>query len=331
MGNRKEILNKLRMEFGRLRQSYGVGYALNNLLWWANFYFPTPWRFRLSKGALMRKTRFLSGLIERDYADIIGKYLKSPGKIQSSGKRNIWVFWGQGEEKMPELVRACYRQLKHNHENVVLVTNENVLQYLDLAPELLKRARDGRLSWAHLSDIIRTKLLYRHGGLWLDATVWATDGIPFDKLAEMPFFSANGKVVNTPRSVCFWTSLGHNWSTWCMWGEAPGYPLYGFVSETMERMALSDKAWPDYVFQDFLIYYALHYSPSISNDMEQSGTLPCRHRNSLARLMNTPFDSGIYQSMCETDFVFKLSYRTPWRTSTPDGRHTFYGTLIAEE
>jgi len=283
----------------------------------------------LSYWALTKKTSWLTKFIEEKCPDIIKKYSYRQEVTESpNNDTKIWVYWGQGMAEMPTLVKACYKQLISHYDNVILVTNENISNYINLNAELIRRVETGGLSWAHLSDIIRNKLLYRYGGLWLDSTVWTTDSIPFDKLKKMSFFSANGKIIPNRRSIYFWTSADYNWSTWCMWANKPGFPLFGFVSDAMECIALSDKTWPDYVFQDFLIYYAISHNPEIKQWMEAIKAIPCLHRNTLATLMDKEFDKTLYNELCKTDFVFKLSYRSSWHPLTPNGNTSFYGLLI---
>lgn len=315
-------------EFSSIQACFGCKLALYNLLWWINFYIPTPFRYKLSRWALLRKTSILAQFIKLNYNDIITKYNTLQSGTTTLSPDRIWIFWGQGKDSMPALVKSCYKQLRKNNPNVVLLTNENIHEYISLSHVIIRKVTSGQLSWAHFSDIIRTKLLYTHGGLWLDATVWTPKQIPFDKLTDFDFFSANGHININTKSICFWTGLGYNWSTWCLWAGKKNLPLYGFVSEVMERVAEECNAWPDYVFQDFLFYYAVENLSGVKKLMIRNSTRPCKNRNTLATLMDKPFDKARYDKLIETDFVFKLSFRTAWPKTTADGRMTFYGKLI---
>lgn len=328
MSQYKNILFKIAHEFLKIHKYFGYKLALYNLLWWINFYIHTPFRHKLSKWALTHKTQILTKFIESNYNNIIFKYSTSQLENTSLSSNRIWVFWGQGEESMPVLINSCYKQLKKNNPDVILLTNDNICDYISLSPVIIKKVTSGRLSWAHFSDIIRTKILYIHGGLWLDATVWTPKQIPFDKLANFDFFSANGHIDINQFSICFWTSLGYNWSTWCLWAGKKNISLYGLVSEIMERVAIDYSAWPDYVFQDFLFYYAVKNLSGVKDLLIQNNELRCLNRNTLANLMDKPFDKARYDKLIETDFVFKLSFRTAWPKKTPDGKLTYYGKLI---
>jgi hypothetical protein len=58
--------------------------------------------------------------------------------------------------------------------------------------------------------------------------------------------------------------------------------------------------------------------------------IECRNRNEFANMMNKPYNADIYRELISTDFVFKLSYRTPWIKETGDGKQTFYGRILSD-
>lgn len=264
----------------------------------------------------------------KNYKNVIEKYDSYNIETKTIDKVKIWVFWGQGEENMPPLVRACYRQLKHHNDNVTLVTIENIKKHIDLPTIIYEKAHKGEISWAHFSDIVRNTLLAKHGGLWLDATVWVSGKIPFEKLSQIDVFSANSEMQFFSRSTRFWTSFEYNWSTWCMWSKSANNRLFAFVSEMLISIAERERQWPDYVIQDYLIYYAYKNLPEIANMLEKSKAIPCYKRNELANIMNNEFNEDKYRELTKDDFVFKLSFRTNWKRKTKDGKQTFYGKIL---
>lgn len=315
-------------EFFSLWKNYSFTYACYNILWWICFYFRPPYCNKISTFAINKKTKWLDKYFTKKYNHIIEKYhnVAISGDVITEPK--IWVFWGQGEDKMPPLVEACYRQLTHYNENINLVTIENVNKYIELPGIIFEKANAGKISWAHFSDIVRNTLLARYGGLWLDATVWVRGEIPFDKLSQLDIFSANGEISNALRSVRFWTSFEHNWSTWCMWSKHANNQLFSFVSEMLIAIGEREKQWPDYVIQDYLIYYAYKNIPGVIEMLEQSKTIPCNNRNELAKVMNNEFNEDKYKELTKDDFVFKLSFRTKWKRCIDNGNETFYGRCL---
>lgn len=326
--NTIKILKTRTKEFFLLWKNYSFLYAWYSILWWFCFYTRPPFCNRLSTYAIKKKTAWLDKYFKKNYSHILNKYndYEICGSVITDPK--IWMFWGQGENNMPPLVKACYRQLTHNNKNVVLITNDNVRSYIELPEVVFDKVNAGKISWAHFSDIVRNTLLEKHGGLWVDATVWVRGEIPFDKLYKTEIFSANGDAASTSRSIKFWTSFDYNWSTWCMWSRSTNNRLFAFVSEMLISIAEREKQWPDYVIQDYLIYYAYRHLSGIANMLEQRKTIPCNKRNELANIMNNEFKEDKYKELTKEDIVFKLSYRTKWKEYTDNGENTFYGRIL---
>ena len=333
MGNIRNILKTRIKEFFLLWKHYSATYSLYNILWWFCFYTRPPYYYKLSTYAIKKKTAWLDKYIESRYKNIIDKYKENDSYCNNETKNkepNIWVFWGQGEEAMPQLVRACYKQLITYNSNVQLITNDNLHNYIHLPEIIKKKVLSGKISWANYSDIIRNSLLCKYGGLWIDATVWVRGAIPFDKLNNVEFFSANGIIPTSTRSIRFWTSFKHNWSTWCLWSKNSGNPLYSFVSEMLIAFAKDEEVWPDYVIQDYLIYYASKHFPVVDtmmNEMKHSD-IPCDKRNALATIMNEEYNEKKYLELTKNNYFFKLSFRTKCHERTTEGKPTFYGRLI---
>lgn len=330
MGNLSATLKKRLADFRGKARHYGLGLALWDLLWWVCFYTHLPFAWKLSTLAIKRKTAWLDRYVERKYSDIIGAYTSAHAEPKEAGERRIWVFWGQGEDSMPELIRACYEQLVAlNGDAVTLVTNQNVHEFLDIPAVIYEKVERGAITWAHFSDIIRTSLLARYGGLWLDATVWTTRQFPFEEFGEMPFYSANGKVAVSSRAVRFWTSFQWNWSGWCLYASNKNEVLFSFVSEMLINLAQREKYLLDYVLVDYCIYYACRKLPGVGDAMSECNKTDFRYRNRLAELMNRPYNEQEYEQLTATDYVFKLSFRAGWQPATADGATTYYGKLIA--
>lgn len=324
MNKALRLIKKLCIEFLALGRAYSWKYAFYNLVWWLCFYVRTRYTWSISQWALKKKTAWLDSYFEND----INAISEAPydHNLLTAADFKIWVFWGQGEAAMPPLVKACYRQLTRFNDNVLLITYDNVGTYLDLPDIVYQKVHNSKLSWAHFSDIVRTSLLAKYGGLWLDATVWVSGKLPIDKIIEMPFWSANYKSEHTPLDVCFWTSGEWNWSTWCMSANHTHSQLFCFVSFMMQKVACNKPVWPDYVFQDYLIHYACRHDASIRIDMENM-KIHNPNRNKLSSLMNEEFDSKIYKTLIQSDFVHKLSFKSKYMVRHHTN-YTFGGTIL---
>lgn len=314
-------------EFFTLGFHYSFSYSFWGLVWWFCFYLRPSFAWELSKLALLQKTKWLDKYIDSHYADIINSFNVSPPQTILADNYYIWVFWGQGKEAMPDIVKAYYRQLTYFNKNVILITNDNVKNYISLPAAIYEKVNQGKITWTHFSDIVRTTLLAHYGGLWLDATVWVSGSIPFEKFKSLEIYSANSIEQPKPNSICYWGTFDGNWSTWCLGTIYTNHLLFAFVSKMIQAIAIKEKYWLDYVLQDYLIYRAYRLFPSVKSAIDTIN-IHNPNRYLLVELMDKPFDEATYYKMIENDFVFKMRYRTPWKKSTTQGELTLYGRIL---
>lgn len=102
----------------------------------------------------------------------------------------VWTLWWQGENNAPAIVKACIHSMKVNipYAKVIVLDQNNVSKYIDIPEYILNDFRKGIITITHLSDIIRMRLLYSHGGLWLDSTVYVNKKVP-EEIFDLNFFT----------------------------------------------------------------------------------------------------------------------------------------------
>lgn len=87
----------------------------------------------------------------------------------------VWVYWGQGFENAPDIVKICLNQLMSYEEiNLKILDDDNISDFVDFPQIVINKYRSGSISKAHYSDLLRLELLYNHGGIWVDSTVLIT-------------------------------------------------------------------------------------------------------------------------------------------------------------
>ena len=81
----------------------------------------------------------------------------------------VWICWFQGINQAPALVQKCYQSVKENmaDKDVVLLTTENMFDYIQLPPFIVEKWKAGIITHTHMTDLMRLELLIRYGGLWL--------------------------------------------------------------------------------------------------------------------------------------------------------------------
>lgn len=137
------------------------------------------WKDRDSR----RKTRyeatygFVMGYLQR-YAENV-RHIVVKKEYGVEEPERAFSIWFQGEEQAPPLVKACFRNMRRHLSQELVVLDENtIFDWISLPDYIVRKWKEGKIPHAHFSDICRVELLYRHGGVWLDATDYVTAPIP---------------------------------------------------------------------------------------------------------------------------------------------------------
>ncbi len=89
------------------------------------------------------------------------------------GKKPVWFCFLPGESEMTETVRLCRKNLEKcilgNEEVFRFLTLENCLEYVSFSSGIIQKFNSGILDLGQLTDLIRGEVLYRYGGVWIDA------------------------------------------------------------------------------------------------------------------------------------------------------------------
>lgn len=162
-------------------------WALTNIVLRAHILNP----FWLSRDARRERRCKIAGSAIPKY---LMRYLPKPGSVpevqpvNNDKNEKIFTIWLQGEENAPELVKACFRSIRKNCKQELVVLDEKTLwDYITLPDVIMEKRRRGQIKNAHFADICRVELLYQHGGIWLDSTGFATSPIP-DWIIKQDFF-----------------------------------------------------------------------------------------------------------------------------------------------
>lgn len=113
-------------------------------------------------------------------------------EVAPESPKIIWTMWQQGEEKMPETVRASMKTIKNfakrNGCEFHMLTDENLHKYVNVPNDITEKYKRRELKAAHYSDIVRFSLLYQYGGIWMDATLFVSPYATLE-MFEGEFFS----------------------------------------------------------------------------------------------------------------------------------------------
>ncbi|MCE8953241.1 capsular polysaccharide synthesis protein [Bacteroides thetaiotaomicron] len=129
-------------------------------------------------------------VIEAYYNEEIGSYSLKPKK-ELDTQKVIWQYWGQGMDKdcLPEIVQICFDSVDRNRGDyrVIRLTDTTVSEYIDLPDFVWRKRENSQFTRTLFSDLLRIALLSVYGGVWLDATILLTGGLP-DTYGKYDFF-----------------------------------------------------------------------------------------------------------------------------------------------
>lgn len=137
---------------------------------------------------LERRSRIYRRL-EKKYQHILEAGVE-PEAGKSPSSNYVWVCWFQGLEQAPPLVKACVSSLQKNmpDREIIILTEETIPKYVEFPDYIVKKREQGIISAAHYSDLLRTELLCRYGGMWIDSTVLCTSNNIPSYITEAPLF-----------------------------------------------------------------------------------------------------------------------------------------------
>ncbi len=164
---------------------------------------------KINKWSLKKKDKYILEYLSQNYGYILDKYKNEEETAIYSEKQNIWICWLQGENSAPQLVKNCIDSVRRNANghDVVIITKDNFQEYVDIPNYILEKYEKGIISHAHFSDIMRMSLICKHGGIWIDATVFCNKTLP-EKIFNQLFFTCKSPMIETDYiSNLQWTSF----------------------------------------------------------------------------------------------------------------------------
>ena len=226
----------------------------------------------------------------------------------------VWQYWGTGLDTAPDIVQACVRSVKRqipNDYKYVFLDDTNIHEYVSI-PLWLSQKKD-QIGYTHFSDILRLFLLENYGGVWIDATILLTSGIPQDIL-QSPLFVYYRDVP--PKNTSEWMEFNPSYFSWhpdfCVKmcnsfisSCAPHHPL---IRELLKLLIEYWKNEQDvrhyFIFQIlFKNIISLDKFKNVHWDMKDDLLL---HQTLLH--LKEDYDSSRWERLCQVSFAHKLTY-----------------------
>lgn len=241
--------------------------------------------------------------IQNQLKPIFEKAFQSFTKYEKYNVNNtIWIFWWQGEDSMPDIVKKCYNSVQRfcGNKKIVLITKDNIRDYTDISENIYLKLNSGVITFTHFSDILRANLLKNNGGLWMDATIYVTNSLDNIELKELLYRVSQSKDT-------FNISFGR-WTGFFMGGPS-GMDIMSFMDRLYQCY------WEEYdeLIDYFLIDYALDYA--WNKNLSEFKSLEYKYKNidphlfDMQKFLNSKYDEMIWNDLTRNTNLFKLSYK----------------------
>lgn len=267
------------------------------------------------------KGDWLKNHFSMSVSNLVEKYKVSRNVSKfSSPSKYIWMFWWQANHQELPIIRTCIQSIrKHMPKDaeLVILTKDNLSQYCSIPDHICQKFEKGIITLTHFSDIVRVTALADRGGLWLDATIFATDD--FSYVFDTPFWS-----IKKPRSSHKFVPRGR-WTIYAVGAEQNNIIFY-LMKELFSLYWDRYNIMIDYFLVDLfmdLLYESVEEVRLLIDGVQPNNARVLDMQDS----MEEPWTPELVAALEEETQLFKLSWKQQVATSI-QGRQTLYGWVL---
>lgn len=236
----------------------------------------------------------------------------------------IWVFWWQGENEAPEIVKRCIAAVCKNANGhpVHIIDKSNYQNLVEVPEHFLKKLEKGTISLTHFSDYFRMALLAKHGGLWIDASIYVQRPIE-EFVFESPVFSIRNPGMDSSNISAWEWTVG-------VFGGWKDNALFHAVEKLLDQYWKDFDFLLDYYIFDYMVRLVYDNCPAVRSEIQ---AIPLSNSDFyyLQNNANYPAEQHTAQIQPECDtWLFKLSWKGVYELKTPDGKETVYAQWLKE-
>lgn len=279
---------------------------------------------KLYEYADLKRYDICKNYLRKSYNYVVEKYKDAHLKVPTdkiSEEANIWIFWWQGEQKLPYPVNLCIQSIKKHagKHPVVVVTENNYKEYVDIPEYIIQKFAEGIISLAAFSDIIRFELLYNHGGIWLDSTYYFTNEIQRD-VYNTSFFSIanpNGRK---------WVVTKDIWSISFM-AMTKKHPIAAYMRDAFREYWKMENTIIAYLLVDCFMAIGYEDIPLFKKIIDSVPINNTGVFDLLQPIRNTVCTQQEFEELMGNTYIHKLTYKEKYIPQI-NGKKTFFGRLI---
>lgn len=317
--NLKAVSRELH-QYGKIRKEFGVSAANMKL------------KKALRMVSASEYVSFIYSAYEKEILPVLNDYNthweEKISKLQENkiktDKTPIWVCWFQGKETLPDICKACINrmeEIKPENSEIVLLTNENYLDYVSFPREVVEKYNAGLIGMANYSDIIRHYLLSRYGGAWIDAAIFLSNNV-LNRLFEYDLYSpkfSDGKEFDGNASRGMWC-LG-------FWATKEISILSNYVYDCLIAFWQKHDIALEYLACDYIImllYENNEYVKKLIDDIP----IITKDNRELNYHFSEPFSQELWDELMSKSDIHFLNRHFDYPTKTQDGKKTIYGHML---
>ena len=242
----------------------------------------------------------------------------------------IWTMWQQGEAQMPETVRASMKTIKdfaeRNGCEFILITDENLVDFIDIPTDIIEKYKRKELTAAHYSDIIRFSLLYQYGGIWMDATLFVSPYATVD-MFKGDFFSLNHPPIHADEIE---RAIGDfKWSSFFLAGKKEK-SYFKHIRDLYIYFIRKYPVFIHYLMLDYFILSEYELNDEFKDLVDELPVLaPAQRVWFLRDHANDIFDENVWTEVLKTTPIMKTTYKINLEELIPQSYlyKLFYGEL----
>ncbi len=290
----------------------------------------TKWRRVVGIISAEKYINKISEFMIKDLQPVIDKYNRKEystilPKKEIGDKLPVFVSWLQGEENMPEWIRACYNNLNNilpPEAQIHFITYDNYLEYIDVPQYVIDKFNKGAMCPTNFSDVIRYTLLATYGGVWQDLAVYLSkdafeEALKYD-LYTPRFYDEGNKLLDASRGR--W--VGGTWFS------KSSNILFKYVTDSLSYFWSKHDKRIEYLSADYIIWAGYSQIPEIAKLLD---SVPLN--NLELRLLNENLDKEYSRELCDKIFerqkIHLVNRHKEYPIKTKDGKQTVYGYLLS--
>lgn len=235
--------------------------------------------------------------LKNKYQYLIKEYNEKKMAYPHQKKKYIWVFWYQGVEQAPLVVKKCIKSImEHSLDYEVVVLNEkNIKDYIKIPKIILEKVEKGIITLTHFSDILRMGLLSTHGGIWVDATCFITSNV-FQKFDDVDFNSNQKKEAK--------------WSAYFIGGKPN--KVFSFCYQLLIDYNTKEDSLIEYFLVDHVL--RLCYKEVYGcKEIIDGATIRNDNISNFAKKFNRIYEPKEYKKLLEHSELHKLTYKKKFK------------------